>query len=257
MKWTNALDNIFVLEVEYDGTNYAGFQIQPNVKTVQGELQKALQSIYRQKITVAGSGRTDSGVHARRQIVHFTPPKILSNINLKLAINSQINKDIRIRRVGIADSSFHSRFSADVRTYKYFISLKENTFDRFYSWQINYDINFENICKCSKLIMGEHDFTAFCNAKSDVNHKICIIKKSNWIKENDSLIYTISANRFLHNMVRSLVGLMIKVGNGEKTVDDFKKILNDKKRYFDIFTAPPQGLFLEEITYKKNIQWIN
>ena len=256
MKSNESLNNIFVLEVEYDGTNYAGFQIQPNVKTIQGELQKVLENIYKQKITINGSGRTDAGVHARQQIFHFLPPKIIANINLKLAINSQINRDIRIKKVGLANIDFHSRFSAVERTYKYYISLKEDTFSRHYSWQINYDINTEHLKECAKIIKGEHDFTAFCNAKSEVNHKICIVKRSDWKIKNQSLIYTISANRFLHNMVRSLVGNMIKVGIGEKSVADFNKILEEQKRCFDIYTAPPQGLFLEKVSYNKKIHWI-
>ena len=255
MKSNNSLNNIFVLEVEYDGTNYAGFQIQPNVKTIQGKLQKALENIYKQKITINGSGRTDTGVHARRQIFHFSPPRIIKNINLKLAINSQINRDIRIRKFGLANQDFHSRFSAVDRTYKYYISLKEDTFSRDYSWQINYNVDVKKIKKCAKIIKGEHDFTTFCNAKSETKHKLCIVKKSNWKTNNHLLIYTITANRFLHNMVRSLVGNMIKVGIGEKSVNNFRTILEDKKRYFDIYTAPPQGLFLEEINYNKKILW--
>ncbi|MEA3499788.1 MAG: tRNA pseudouridine(38-40) synthase TruA [Candidatus Marinimicrobia bacterium] len=256
MKPNESSNNIFVLEVEYDGANYAGFQIQPNVKTVQGELQKALENIYQTKITIKASGRTDAGVHAKRQIFHFTPPKLIKNINLKLAINSQINRDIRIRKVGIANLNFHSRFSAIERTYKYYILLKKDIFSRNYSWQINYDINVKYLKKCAKIVKGEHDFTAFCNSSSEINHKLCVVKKSNWKIKNNSLIYTITANRFLHNMVRSLVGLMIKVGNGEKTVDNFRKILGDKIRHFDIYTAPPQGLFLEKVRYNNEIRWI-
>ncbi|MEA1987217.1 MAG: tRNA pseudouridine(38-40) synthase TruA [Candidatus Marinimicrobia bacterium] len=246
---------LFVFEVEYDGTNYAGFQVQPNTKTIQGELQKALKNIYKTKITINASGRTDAGVHARKQIFHFEPPKIIEKINLKLAINSQMNGDIRIRKVGIANTDFHSRFSAIERTYKYNILLGNDIFTKDYSWQLNYNIDIKKLKKCAKIIKGEHDFTAFCNAKSDAKHKICTIKKSNWQIKKNSLIYTITANRFLHNMVRSLVGNMIKVGIGEKTVDNFQRILDEKTRYFDIYTAPPQGLFLEYVKYKKQIKW--
>lgn len=256
MKSKEFSNNIFVLEVEYDGTNYAGFQIQPNVKTIQGELQKALKNIYQTKITIKASGRTDTGVHAHKQIFHFLPPKEIDNINLKAAINSQINRDIRIRKVGEADQDFHSRFSAVDRTYKYYILLKQDTFKRNYSWQINYDINVKHLKKCAKIIKGKHDFTAFCNAKSDAKHKLCIVKKSTWKIKNNSLIYTITANRFLHNMVRSLVGNMIKVGRGEKSVNDFRQILRDKIRHFDIYTAPAQGLFLEKVHYDNKIRWI-
>lgn len=244
-----------ILQIEYDGTAYAGYQLQADHPSIQGEIEKALQKLYKEAIRVHASGRTDAGVHAICQIVHFNPPRALKNLNLKAALNTLLPKDIRIIQTAKGNDDFHARFSARERQYRYIISTQNTALDRDRVWQIYQDLDFGSMKKSADIFVGEHDFTSFCSAQAEVNHKRCIILRSYWEKDENRLIYHIHGNRFLHSMVRSLVGSMVEVGKGRLSVDDLKNILKSEDRSSGAVTAPPQGLTLMHVKYEKKINW--
>jgi tRNA pseudouridine38-40 synthase len=246
-----------VLHIEYDGTTYAGYQLQPDQRTIQGELELALHKLYKQDIRVHGSGRTDAGVHAKHQIVHFDPPILLKNLNLKAALNTLLPKDIRVIQTAKADEVFHSRFSAKERQYRFIVSTQCTALDRYRVWQIYQDLDFRSMQESAAIFIGEHDFTSFCSAQAEVDHKRCIITRSEWIKENDQYVYYIYGNRFLHSMVRSLVGTMVEVGKGKISINELFALLEKQERNGEALTAPPQGLTLMNVIYEQEPIWEN
>ncbi|MCF7833060.1 MAG: tRNA pseudouridine(38-40) synthase TruA [Candidatus Marinimicrobia bacterium] len=244
-----------ILHIEYDGTAYSGYQLQTDQPSIQGEIENALKKLYREAIRVHASGRTDAGVHAKYQIVHFDPPCTLQNLNLKAALNTLLPKDIRVINTAIGNKDFHARFSARERQYQYIISTQNTALDRDRVWQIYQELDFDSMKKSADLFIGEHDFTSFCSVQAEVDHKRCTIFKSYWEQHGDRLIYRIHGNRFLHSMVRSLVGTMAEVGKGRLTVEDLKNILESEDRSSGAITAPPQGLTLMYVQYEEKINW--
>lgn len=244
-----------VLQIEYDGTAYAGYQLQPDQRTIQGELEFALHKLYKQEIRVHGSGRTDTGVHAIHQIVHFNPPIILKNLNLKAALNTVLPKDIRVLQTAQASEDFHARFSARERQYRYIVSTQCTALDRNRVWQIYQELDLRSMQEAASIFLGEHDFTSFCSAQAEVDHKRCIITRSEWVEENGRYVYYIHGNRFLHSMVRSLVGTMVEVGKGKINIRDLRILLQKQERNGEALTAPPQGLTLMNVKYEQEIAW--
>ncbi len=244
-----------ILQVEYDGTAYAGYQLQPQHPSIQGEIEKALHKLYKKAIRIHASGRTDAGVHAIYQIIHFTPPRALPNLNLKAALNTLLPKDIRVIATAKGNEDFHARFSARERQYRYMISTQNTALDRDRVWQIYQELDYDSMKACAGLFIGEHDFTSFCSAQAEVDHKRCIIYRSYWEKEGNNLIYHIHGNRFLHSMVRSLVGSMVEVGKGRLTVNDLRNMFESEDRGSGAVTAPPQGLTLMYVKYDEKINW--
>ncbi len=244
-----------ILQIEYDGTAYAGYQLQPDHPSIQGEIEKALFKLYKEAIRVHASGRTDAGVHAICQIIHFISPRELKNLNLKAALNTLLPKDIRVIRTAKGNEDFHARFSARERQYRYVISTQNTALDRDRVWQIYQYLDYNSMKKSADIFIGEHNFTSFCSTQAEVDHKRCIIYKSYWEKEGNHLIYYIHGNRFLHSMVRSLVGSMVEVGKGKISVDDLLKMLKSEDRSSGAVTAPPQGLTLMHVKYKEKINW--
>ena len=245
----------YVMQIEYDGSHYAGFQLQPDMPSIQGELEKALGGLYKVPVRVHPSGRTDAGVHALAQIVHFDAPRELRDLNLKAAMNRLLPRDIRVLRSGRTDTSFHARFSARKRTYRYTISTRETALDRDRVWQIFRSLDFPALQESAAVFEGEHDFTAFCSAQAEVKHKYCRIYRSFWEHEQDRYTYYIEGNRFLHSMVRSLTGTMVEVAKGRLEVRDLRRILESRSRSGDAVTAPPQGLFLLRVEYEFPLPW--
>ena len=244
-----------ILQIEYDGTAYSGYQLQPKHSSIQGCIEDALKKLYNENIRVHASGRTDAGVHAKYQIIHFDPPRELQNLNLKAALNTLLPKDIRVIRCAYSDKDFHARFDAKERRYEYSILQGCTALDRNRVWQIYQNLDFDEMKRSAKIFEGEHDFTAFCSTQAEVDHKRCIIYKSEWTQSANKLTYHIHGNRFLHSMVRSLVGTMIEVGKARLSFKDIESILHKKLRNGDAVTAPPQGLILAKVLYDKNIHW--
>jgi len=240
----------FKIDISYDGTDFFGWQIQKNVRTIQGELTDAFTAVFsKHKINLIGSGRTDTGVHAKHQIANIALDTHLSCENIKNAINSKIGSDVQINSCEIIDSDFNSRFSAVSREYIYIISSEKSPIKRKYYWMIEEDFNFNLLKDCAKAVIGIHDFSLFCKEKSLKENNECKITCSKWIRENNRYSYIIVGNRFLHHMVRFLVGTMIEVGKSRITFEDFCNLLKNKKISNIIMKAPASGLYLHNVYY--------
>jgi len=246
--------NIKIL-IEYDGTDYKGWQIQSNAKTVQDELTNSLQSIIGNDVTLTGAGRTDSGVHAMGQVANFRTESKISPNKFMDGLNGTLPKDIRILNAVEIDEDFHSRRDALVRQYLYKIIRRESALARFYAYDPGYELNLKDLDAAAKIIKAKTDFSSFCKTRSKTENKKCKIMKSEWRENGDFLYYTIAADRFIYNMVRSLVGTMIEVGRGKITVADFEEIFDKSDRRAAGPNAPAHGLYLEKVVYRENFNW--
>jgi tRNA pseudouridine38-40 synthase len=236
--------------VQYDGTNFLGWQVQAKGRTVQGDIEAVLQKIHlKKKITLNGSGRTDSGVHAKGQVASIKIDSVLTSDQLVKALNSGLEKDVRIMSCTEADEEFHARFSAKERRYEYHTVTEETPFTHKRFWGLKYDVDFNILNDCASLVIGNHDFTAFCKANAEVEHKRCIVFDSQWEKTSIGLTYHVKANRFLQHMVRFLVGTMVEVGRGRMTMDDFKLFMDGGHPELAVVRAPAHGLYLAEVSY--------
>ena len=241
----------FKLTLSYDGSNFSGWQIQPDERTIQNEIQIAIQNIFHNKdIKLYGSGRTDSGVHAINQTANF----LIENTNMSEkqiidAINSKVSRDIYVLDCQKIDEGFNSRYSAINREYLYKISRKYSPFLRKYSWYQNYTIDFNKLKECSEIILGEHDFSNFCKSISLQEKNLCSISKSIWEITDDTISYRVRSNRFLHHMVRMLVGTMVEVSKNRITIEEFKSMIKNPSANKKVITAPALGLYLYKVYY--------
>ena len=240
------------LILSYDGTNYAGWQIQPNQKTVEGEVVKVLKLIHKKEVPIIASGRTDSGVHARGQVVNFkTSIKSLSAEKFKDALNSLLPNDIRVIDSSLVSDDFHSRYDAIAREYKYkILYLDRLGANRRYGWYFINHLDIDKLNRSASYLVGEHDFTTF--ATLDKKNMNCIRKiySASFYYEDEYIIFRIIGNAFLWHMVRSIVGTLVHLSNNMEA-SQMKTILEAKDRSFSGRTAPPQGLSLERVIYIK------
>lgn len=240
----------FFIQLSYNGTNYHGWQIQPNATSVQETLTKALNVVLNEKnIVIMGAGRTDTGVHASKMFAHFDYEKELDSKAVVHKLNSYLPKDIAVSEIITVDENAHARFDAKQRTYEYKINLSKNVFLDELSWYYNKELDVEAMNDAASLLMEFIDFQCFSKVHTDVNTFNCAITQAFWKKENDQLIFTISADRFLRNMVRSIVGTLVNVGLGKISKADFQKIIESKDRKKAGFSVPACGLYLTEIKY--------
>ena len=234
----------------YDGTAYHGWQIQPNGNSVQEELQRALSTLLREEISVTGAGRTDAGVHARQMVAHFDFSEAIDLEQLAYKLNRILPCDIAVDRVELVDDDMHARFSATSRTYHYYIHTKKDPFSRPYSTELHYELDFDKMNEAGRILMTYDDFGAFCKSHSDVKTTLCRVTKAEWLQTSQtSWYFEITANRFLRNMVRAVVGTLIDVGRGRLTLDDFRKVIEGKRRTEAGESMPANALFLENIRY--------
>ena len=236
----------------YDGTAYHGWQIQPNGNSVQEELQRALSTLLRQDISVTGAGRTDAGVHARVMVAHFDlgGHETFDMKDLAYKLNRILPKDIAVEKVEPVSDDMHARFSATSRTYHYYIHTRKDPFRRAYSCELHYELDFEKMNEAGRILTTYEDFGAFCKAHSDVKTTLCKVTKAAWIQTSDSSWYfEITANRFLRNMVRAVVGTLIDVGRGRLSLEEFRKVIEGKRRTEAGESMPANALFLEEVKY--------
>ncbi len=237
------------LLLEYDGTNYHGWQSQENSKTIQDFLEFAIEKLTQEKIRVTASGRTDAGVHAKGQVVNFYIKKNLPIHNICMGLNTYLPQDIVVKNADEVDLNFNARFNAKKRVYQYYIMLDRTAIYRKFCWQIFQKLDISILKILAKSIVGEHDFSAFAKLEAQTESKICHVYESQWRTQADFLIYRIMANHFLHGMVRAIVGTMIDVARGRFTVEQFEKFLYSRDRKMAGESAPAQGLFLEEVIY--------
>jgi tRNA pseudouridine38-40 synthase len=240
--------------VEYDGTNFSGWQVQPNKISVQGELQRAISQIVGRQISIIGAGRTDAGVHARNQGIHFDVPdeicgRFLDFNKFSYQINSVLPQTIAIFGMRKVCDDFHARFSAVERTYHYYISLKKNPLSANNAVFFGYKLDLEKFQTELKSIVGTSSFESFCSSNNQVKDFVCTINFADIVKINGDFFYVkISANRFLYNMVRTIVGTLVDISRG-KTSMKLTEIVLIKDRKFVGTTAPAKGLVLENVRY--------
>lgn len=244
------LKQYYKLIVEYDGTDFCGWQIQPKGRTVQSELETALFSLFQEEIRITGSGRTDAGVHALGQAANFAAGKKRTHEEIKNGLNSLLPGDVKICSVQSVKKEFHARYDAVRRYYVYKITRGNRPVQNRFSWCYFYDLNTHDMQRCADMILGEHNFRAFCKINVEVNNFHCMVERALWNYQlHDMLIFKITANRFLHNMVRILVGSMVEVGRGRYSIQDFQKMLFSKNREYAGLTAPACGLALVKVDY--------
>lgn len=240
----------YKLTIEYDGSDFCGWQLQPNKRTIQCELESALFCFYQEEIRVKASGRTDAGVHALGQVISYSTKKARTDNQIRSGLNSFLSNDITVKKVESVSGDFNPRYDAKRRQYCYQIYRDTSALYRRTAWCLLDQLNVLDMKKCANLIIGEHDFQSFCSSKAEVKHFRCTVEKAAWdYKKPQLLVFTIIANRFLHNMVRIFVGTMVEVGKGRFTVEDFEKMLVKKNRQNAGLTAPAYGLFLEKVEY--------
>lgn len=239
----------YFIEFSYSGKNYFGYQIQPKEISVQEELEKALSTILREPTKTTGAGRTDTGVHARKMFAHFDTRHTLSD-KLPQQLNSFLPPDIAVKRIFPVKADLHARFDATYRTYEYYISLKKNPFTVNSSWQHwKRSLDFEKMNEACKILFEYEDFESFAKVGGDNKTNLCKIYKAEWEQKGSELKFTISANRFLRNMVRAIVGTMVEIGSGKIQPEDLRKIIEAKNRNSAGTSAPAHGLFLVDVGY--------
>ena len=245
----------YIIQLSYNGTRFFGWQRQPNTTSVQEVIEKSLSTVLREKITVVGAGRTDTGVHASFFVLHFDVSKeIEEKDKLVFQLNRFLPGDIAIQKIKKTNNEFHARFGALSRTYKYFICSEKNPFLTETCYQYNVPLDMERMNEAAQVLFEFSDFTSFSKLHTDVKTNNCKIFKAEWKKENSQLVFTIKANRFLRNMVRAIVGTLLEVGKGKLTVNDFKKIIELKDRGAAGTSAPAKGLFLADIEYPEEFR---
>ncbi|PLT31359.1 tRNA pseudouridine(38-40) synthase TruA [Peribacillus deserti] len=242
----------FKCKIMYDGTHFSGYQVQPEKRTVQGVIESVLTKLHKgTHIRISASGRTDAGVHARGQIIHFDSPLQIPEENWLKAMNTLLPDDISVVQISRADPGFHSRFDASGKEYRYFVSLGtvRDPFRRNYSYQAGFKLDYEAMNESVKHLIGTHDFTSFCSAKTEVEDRVRTIRTIEFVESGDELMFRFVGNGFLYNMVRILVGTILEVGTGRKRPSEMKEILEKKDRSCAGKTAPGHGLYLWEVFY--------
>ncbi len=244
----------YFIHLAYNGTPFHGWQIQPNAASVQETLNKAFSVLLQSEINLMGAGRTDTGVHAREMYAHFDFEFSFDIPNLVHKLNSFLPKDIVIYDIIPVHDEAHTRFDATKRTYEYHIHQFKNPFLDDLSWYFHQPLDIDLMNQAAQLLFNYTDFECFSKVNTDVNTFDCTIFEAHWTRgvanqENNQLVFTISANRFLRNMVRSIVGTLVNVGLHKITLDDFTKIIESKSREKAGFSVPAHGLYLTEITY--------
>ena len=242
------------LEIEYEGTRYRGWQIQHNVKTIQGEMMAAARQLFESKVEVFGSGRTDAGVHALHQIVHLKAPDLKANLTprqIQHGFNDVLPHDINILNVRNADDNFHARHDAVARYYLYRISTRRTAFEKSLVWWIKDNLDARAMAEAAAMIIGKHDFASFCETEEGKRQSTLVnVIHSEVFTDDDLICIRIGASHFLWKMVRRIVGMLAEVGRGNLTYDGFERLLKFKSDVPAKFTAPPSGLFLEQVLYK-------
>ena len=242
----------YFVELSYNGTPFFGWQRQLKQTTVQEVLEDAFSLLLKSNIELTGCGRTDTGVHAKQYFAHFDHEKLLLEtycVKLQHRLNAFLPKEIVIHSIFQVDDELHARFSALDRTYKYYIATSKNPFHFHYTHRIFENLNREKMNEAAHLLIGNHDFTSFSKLHTDVNNNLCEVKTAFWEHQDEMLVFTITANRFLRNMVRAIVGTLLLIGKGKITVQGFENIMNQKDRCKAGVSVPAQALFLEKVNY--------
>jgi tRNA pseudouridine38-40 synthase len=240
------------LDIEYDGTDFAGWQVQPDQRTVQGVLEDAVSDLAGERLAVTGSGRTDAGVHALRQVAHVKCSLALAEGEFRAAVNARLPGDVRVHRVEEAPLAFHARYDAVSRSYAYLIGLTESPIWRLRRWFVRAELDVEAMADAAAGLAGERDFESFSLKGSEPDHHRCHVTATSIQCERGyggMIIFRVEADRFLRGMVRSIVGTLVEVGRGRLAPADITDILEARDRGRAGPTAPPHGLYLVDVTY--------
>ena len=241
----------FKLYIEYEGTRYSGWQKQKNAKTIQGILLNIAGEVFNnEKVDLQGSGRTDSGVHALCQVAHLDVETMLAPEIIKMRINDKLPSDINILEVGKINKSFHARHNAVSRSYIYQVSERRTAFGKNFVWWIKDPLNYDEMKSSAQEFVGMHDFFSFTDKDSEEKSTKVLIDNVQLKKESDLILIRVTGSHFLWKMVRRMVGVLIEIGRGKLTSSDLKIFLSAKTKEPAKYTAPPSGLFLENVYYK-------
>lgn len=244
----------YFIEIAYNGKNYHGWQVQPGSPSVQEVLEHTLSTVLRKDIGVTGAGRTDTGVHAKQLFAHFDHDEIEDTTKIVFRLNSHLPKDISVKEIVCVRDDAHARFDATEREYEYVISLRKDPFQQGYAFLIHHEPNIEKMNEAANILLEYKDFQCFSRNKTNVKTYHCDIKQARWIRKDNRLIFTISADRFLRNMVRSVVGTLLEIGFEKISLADFHDIIKSKDRSKAGTSAPAHGLYLTKVLYPGNIK---
>ncbi len=244
--------------IEYDGTDFVGWQRQLNGRSVQAAIEEAIAQVTSESVSIVGAGRTDAGVHARGQAANFLLNSSIAVNDLLRALNGVLPEEIVVHHVEEVPENFSARYSAKERIYHYYISQERTALDRKFCWQVFYHLDFAPMNEAARMLSGTNDFQSFCTASSEQKNFMCTVFGAEWkLKmepkatqiENGGAVFVIRANRFLHGMVRAIVGTLIDVGRGKIEVEEFAEIIQLKDRRRASMAAPARGLVLEKVVY--------
>lgn len=242
----------FFIELTYKGTDYHGWQVQPNATSIQSEINKAISTIFNTEIEVTGAGRTDAGVHAKQMFAHFDLLEEFDISQTLSKLNGILPKDIAIINIYKVNENAHSRFDAISRTYHYYLIQQKNSFKQD-AYLIHKKLNVIAMNKACSFLLGEQDFTSFSKANTQNFTNNCNVMLVKWEQIEDELVFTIQADRFLRNMVRAIVGTLLKVGEGKIAAEDIQAIIAKKDRCSAGVSVPAHALFLSKVEYPKHI----
>lgn len=238
------------MKLSYNGAPFHGWQVQPNAVSVQSTIEEALSTVLRENISIVGAGRTDTGVNAHQMYAHFDYDKEIPDFcKLINSLNRLVGKDIAIYDIIKVADDAHARFDATARTYKYFVTHQKSPFLYPLSWYCPQSLDYEKMNEACEVLKRHIDFTSFSKLHTDVKTNICRIDYAHWQQEGEMMVFTITADRFLRNMVRAVVGTLVEVGRGKISVEEFEQIILKKDRCSAGTSMPPQALFLWKVDY--------
>ena len=240
--------------LSFDGTAYSGWQSQPDAPSVQETIEKALSLFLRENVCITGAGRTDAGVHARLMVAHFDLQQAQDTAWMVSKLNAILPRDISVNRIVRVKADAHARFDAVQRTYRYYVTLSKNPFCSAFSCRLYSEPDFALMNRAATMLTEASDFTSFSKLHTDTKTNICRVTEACWTQTGpDSWMFTISADRFLRNMVRAVVGTLLEVGRHKMTLDEFRSVIDGCDRCLAGDSAPACGLFLEDVVYPESI----
>ena len=241
------------MELAYDGTIYHGWQRQPNAISVQEVLEKSLSTLLKKETPIVGAGRTDTGVHAKQIMAHFDVDSKVDEVQLRYKLNAILPPQISIAKVSLMKDDAHARFDATSRSYQYHIALEKDPFLIEKAYYLKRELDVSAMNEAAKLLLNYTNFKCFSKTKTDVKTYNCTITEAYWEVVNNQLVFTISANRFLRNMVRAIVGTLVEIGQHKITVADLDGIIKSEDRGRAGYSVPAHGLYLTSVAYPKHI----